>query len=106
MRLGFVLGVVAGFVVVSGVSAAGDVEAGRSLASNCMGCHGVPSYYNVYPTYRVPRLGGQHPEYIVAALQAYAKGDRPHETMHAQAATLSEKDMQDLAAFLSSYEKK
>ncbi|MGV6858959.1 MAG: c-type cytochrome [bacterium] len=102
MKQGFILAVISGVLASNVGFAAGDVEAGRKLASNCMGCHGVPSYNNVYPTYRVPRLGGQHPEYIVAALQAYAKGDRPHETMHAQAATLSETDMQNLAAYLSS----
>jgi cytochrome c553 len=49
----------------------------------------------------VPKLRGQHPEYIVAALQGYAKGERSHATMHAHASTLSDQDMQDIAAYLS-----
>lgn len=80
---------------------AGDPEAGRVKAIPCMGCHGIPGYFNVYPTYRVPRLGGQHPEYIVTALQAYRAGTRDHRTMQAQAGSLSDKDMADIAAFFA-----
>jgi cytochrome c553 len=81
--------------------AAGDAAAGKVKAFTCMGCHGIPNYVNVYPTYRVPKLGGQHPEYLVAALQAYKAGQRDHSTMQAQAQTLSEQDMQDLAAYFA-----
>jgi len=69
-------------------------------ASTCMGCHGINGYNNVYPTYHVPRLAGQHPEYIIAALKAYRAGQRKHGTMHAQASSLSDEDMADIAAFL------
>lgn len=84
-------------------TAAGDPDRGRLKAEPCMGCHGIPSYTNVYPTYHVPKLGGQHPDYVVAALKAYKAGDRSHKTMQAQAASLSEQDMADLAAFFSTY---
>jgi len=83
--------------------AEGDPEAGRNKAGNCIGCHGVNSLFNVYPTYRVPRLGGQHPDYIVAALNAYKNGERKHTTMHAQAADLSEQDMKDIAAYFATF---
>ena len=82
-------------------SAAGDAAAGKTKAFTCMGCHGIPSYNNVYPSYHVPKLGGQHANYIAAALQAYKSGQRRHSTMRAQAASLSEQDMQDLAAFFA-----
>lgn len=82
--------------------AAGDVEAGRVKAFTCMGCHGVPGYTNVYPTYRVPKLGGQHAQYTVAALKAYKNGQRSHRTMRAQADNLSEQDMEDIAAYFES----
>jgi cytochrome c553 len=82
--------------------AAGDPAAGRIKADTCLGCHGVATYHNVYPTYHVPKLGGQHAEYIVAALKAYQAGQRQHPTMQAQAATLSDQDMQDIAAFWQS----
>ena len=81
--------------------AAGDAAAGKTKAFTCMGCHGIPSYHNVYPSYHVPKLGGQHANYIAAALQAYKSGQRRHATMRAQAASLSEQDMQDLAAFFA-----
>lgn len=81
--------------------AQGDPEAGRQKALTCMGCHGIESYSNAYPTYRVPKLGGQHAEYIVAALNAYRSGARPHPTMQSQVAALSEQDIQDIAAFLA-----
>ena len=82
-------------------SAAGDAAAGKTKAFTCMGCHGIPSYNNVYPSYHVPKLGGQHANYIAAALQAYKSGQRRHSTMRAQAASLSEQDMLDLAAFFA-----
>ena len=82
--------------------AAGDAEKGRVKAITCMGCHGIPGYHNAYPNYPVPRVGGQHAEYIVAALKAYKSGERGHATMQAQAASLSEQDMQDVAAYFAS----
>jgi cytochrome c553 len=49
----------------------------------------------------VPKLEGQHPEYIVIALQSYRSGERSHLTMHSQASTLSDQDMLDIAAYFS-----
>jgi len=82
--------------------AAGNVEQGKLKAETCLGCHGVPSYTNVYPTYHVPRLGGQHADYIVAALKGYKSGERDHGTMQAQAAGMSEEDMADIGAYFQS----
>ena len=90
-----------GMVVAAGVRAEGDVKAGQVKAIPCMGCHAIPGYSNVYPTYHVPRVGGQHPEYIVAALKAYKAKERSHPTMQAQAASLSEDDMKNIAAYFS-----
>lgn len=81
--------------------AAGDGEAGRLKANTCMGCHGIPGYTNAYPTYRVPKIGGQGADYLAAALKAYKSGERPHLTMRAQAANLSDQDIADIAAFLA-----
>ena len=91
-----------GMTVAAGVGAQGDAKAGSVKAIPCMGCHAIPGYSNVYPTYHVPRVGGQNPEYIVAALKAYKAKERSHRTMQAQAASLSEDDMKDIAAFFSS----
>ena len=79
--------------------AAGDADNGEQLAYTCMGCHGIEGYRNAYPSYRVPRLGGQRAEYIVDALRAYRDGARPHPTMQAQGGSLSDQDFEDLAAF-------
>ncbi len=83
---------------------AGDAESGRLKAQTCLGCHGVPSYGNIYPSYHVPKLVGQHAPYIVAALKAYQSGERSHPTMRAHAAGLSETDMADIAAYFSGSE--
>lgn len=84
----------------------GDATAGKTKAQPCLGCHGIPGYFNVYPSYRVPKVGGQHPEYIIAALKAYQSGQRAHATMQAQAATLTEQDMADIAAFFAGEQEK
>jgi cytochrome c553 len=80
---------------------AGDPARGQVLSDTCMGCHGIDGYRNAYPSYRVPKLGGQHPDYIVLALQGYKNKTRAHPTMHAQAWSLSEQDMKDIAAFFA-----
>jgi cytochrome c553 len=80
---------------------AGNVERGRAISNTCLGCHGVPGYKNAYPNYSVPKLEGQHPEYIVIALQAYRSGERSHMTMHSQASTLTDQDMRDIAAYFA-----
>lgn len=79
----------------------GDPARGRDLANTCLGCHGIPGYKNAYPNYSVPKLEGQHPEYIVLALQGYRSGERSHLTMHSQASSLSDQDMADIAAYFS-----
>jgi len=86
---------------VSAVHAAGDPAAGARKNGMCQGCHGIPGYRHVYPDYRVPRLGGQHAQYIVNALQEYKSKARSNTTMQAIAAGLSDQDMKDLAAYYS-----
>lgn len=90
------------FVSGHSVFADGDPAAGRLKADTCMGCHGVSGYFNVYPSYRVPKLGGQSAAYIESALKAYRAGARKHDTMHANATGLSDQDMADVAAFIAS----
>ncbi len=91
---------VLGLVLAAPAGATGDPARGKTLGYTCLGCHGIEAYKSVYPTFSVPRLRGQHPEYIVAALKAYKAGERSHATMHAHASTLSDQDMLDLAAYL------
>jgi len=83
---------------------AGDVAAGQAKASMCIGCHGIIGYQNSFPeVHRVPKISGQSAGYIVSALTAYKKGDRKHPSMRGIAASLSEQDMADLAAFYSGH---
>lgn len=78
----------------------GDVKAGEGKAAMCIGCHGIVGYKASFPEiYQVPMISGQNAEYIVAALNAYKKGDRKHPTMRGISASLSEQDMADLGAF-------
>jgi cytochrome c553 len=82
----------------------GDVERGAVLAETCAGCHGVAGYRNAYPSYHVPKLGGQNADYIEVALQGYRRGTRSHPTMQAQASSLTDQDIADVAAYLASAE--
>src|SRR5580698_2500831 len=88
----------------AGDGAPGDPVLGQKKFYTCYGCHGVENYRNAYPDYAVPRLRHQHASYIVAALQEYKSGERPHATMHAQAASLSDQDIEDIAAYLQGAE--
>jgi len=83
-------------------AAEGNALAGKQKDSMCQGCHGIPDYRTAFPAvYSVPKIGGQHAAYIVKALQAYKSGERAHPSMKAIAASLSDQDMADLAAFYS-----
>lgn len=90
-----------GLTFLSPAEAAGDAARGKVLGYTCLGCHGIENYKSVYPTFSVPKLRGQHPEYIVAALKGYKSGERSHATMHAHAASMSDQDMEDIAAYMA-----
>lgn len=81
-----------------------DPARGEDIAFTCLGCHAIPGYRNVYPSYRVPKLGGQKAAYIEIALQGYRRGTRYHQTMQGQAAQLSDQDIADLAAYFARFE--
>ena len=79
---------------------AGNAEAAKNKISMCIGCHGIAAYKTAYPdVYHVPKIGGQTPQYIVIALKAYKSGERGHPSMKGIAASLTEQDMADLAAY-------
>jgi cytochrome c553 len=80
----------------------GDIKAAESKVAMCIGCHAIPGYRSSFPEiYTVPVIGGQNAEYIVAALQAYKKGERKHPTMRGIAGSLTDQDMADLAVYYS-----
>ena len=80
----------------------GDAAKGKVESYTCIGCHGIKGYDNMYPNYHVPKLAGQHAAYIVQALKEYKTGDRAHRTMHAQASSLTDQQMLDIAAYFES----
>jgi cytochrome c553 len=79
---------------------AGNADAGKIKVFQCQGCHGIPDWKTAFPeVYRVPKLGGQRPEYIIAALKAYKSGERDFATMRAMTSNLSDQDIADIAAY-------
>ena len=84
-----------------GAQRAGDSRRGKAISYTCLGCHGIDGYKNAYPMYSVPKLEGQTQQYLEAALHGYRDGDRAHLTMHAQASTLSDEDIADIAAYFA-----
>ena len=78
----------------------GNAELGSQKVAMCQGCHGIPGWRTAYPeVYSVPKIGGQHPAYLVKALQDYKSGARTHPSMRAIASSLSDADMADIAAY-------
>ncbi len=83
---------------------AGSVEAGKTKAAMCIGCHGIVGYQASFPEiHRVPMISGQSAKYIEASLAAYKGGERKHPTMTAISVSLSDQDMADLAAFYAQH---
>ena len=66
----------------------------------CVGCHGIKGYQASFPEiHKVPMIAGQGAKYIIAALTEYKQGNRRHGTMRSIAASLSDQDMADIAAY-------
>ena len=91
---------VAGCVLAlgSGQAMAGDAYAGEKKSKPCEACHGVGGNS---ASAEFPRLAGQHYDYLVKALNDYKAGARKNPIMAPQAANLSRRDIEDLAAFYS-----
>jgi cytochrome c553 len=80
--------------------ATGDPAKGRALTRMCEGCHGIEGWRIAYPeVYHVPKIGGQHAKYLAQALHEYKNGDRSNPSMRAIAGSLSDDDIENLAAF-------
>ena len=72
----------------------------ETLRAQCIGCHGIPGYKTAYPSvYHVPKIAGQQPAYIIAALKAYKSGERSHPSMRGIAASMTEQHMKELADY-------
>jgi cytochrome c553 len=93
--------IVAAAVLVSGIAQADDNKITvENRIAQCQGCHGIADWKTAFPeVYRVPKLGGQNANYIVAALKAYKSGERDFPTMRAIAGPLTDPEMQELAKY-------
>ncbi len=84
----------------------GDAKAAEQKIAMCIGCHGIKGYQASFPeVYRVPMISGQNAKYIVAALNAYKKGERKHPTMRGIAESLTDQDIADMAAYYEQHGK-
>ena len=92
------LSVAAALALGAQAAAAQDKKANVAM---CIGCHGIPGYKTAFPeVYHVPRIAGQQPGYIEAALKAYRAGQRPHPSMRGIAGDMSD---EAIAAYAKYY---
>jgi cytochrome c553 len=96
-----IFSLVLGFSMLSNANA-GDIEAGKTKAATCAGCHGANGI-GIADSF--PNLAGQHADYIVKQLKAFKDGSRPDATMAPMAAGLSDSDMADVAAYFASLDR-
>jgi len=85
----------AGKPLTADSKAEGTVPAPAQLCTSCHGANGV----GITPQY--PTLAGQHPDYIVRALEEYKKGGRKNPIMAGMAATVKDEDMAIIADYFS-----
>ena len=88
----------AALVLWAGAGQAGNPEAGKEKSRPCAACHG-PDGNSAAPDF--PKLAGQHYDYLVKALRDYKSGARKNAIMAPQAANLTQRDFEDLAAYYS-----
>jgi cytochrome c553 len=67
----------------------------------CQACHGTDGLSKVPDA---PNIAAQIEPYLAAQLKAFKSGARSNESMSVVAQTLSDKDIDDLAAYFSSIE--
>ena len=81
--------------------AAGNADAGKAKAAQvCAACHGPEGNKPNAP--ENPILAGQHQDYLAKALKDYKSGKRNNAIMKGFAASLSNQDIADLAAWFAS----
>jgi len=73
----------------------GDPAAGEPLTAVCGGCHGS---HGVSTDAATPSVAGQDPQYLVHSIKAYRTA-RKHDGMQRSIAALSDKDIDNIAAF-------
>ncbi len=93
-------------LIHAGAQAAGDIDAGKAKSATCAACHGADGNgvegNSPAPGFPIPILAGQYQDYLARALEDYKSGKRKNPIMAGFAATLSEQDREDLAAYFAS----
>ena len=79
----------------------GCIECGKARAVACAGCHG-PDGISTVPTY--PNLAGQKKGYLVMTLKGFRDGSRKNTIMNPMAKSLTDADIENLAAYYASLE--
>ena len=79
--------------------AQGDAGAGQAKSALCGSCHGVDGNS---PLAMNPKLAGQSARYMVKQLQDFKSGARAGAIMASMVLSLSDQDMEDIAAWYSS----
>ncbi len=79
--------------------AEGDASAGQAKSAICAACHGADGN-SVVPNW--PKLAGQHTGYMVRQVTLIKSGARDVPEMVGIVATMSDEDIQDIAAWFSS----
>ena len=74
-------------------------SAGQSKSATCQACHG-PTGTSVLPIY--PNLGGQHQNYLSKSLHGFRDGSRANVIRSGFAGSLSDADIEDIAAWYAS----
>jgi cytochrome c553 len=90
---------VLGVLVLSASTAQADAAAGRQKAQQCQACHGIDGVGKMPD---VPNIGGESADYLTRQLENFRSGERKHEQMSIIAASLSDADIADVAAWYSS----
>ncbi len=85
-------------LLTSSAAFAGNPAAGKEKAKACAACHGADGNSN---SADFPKLAGQHYDYLVKSLQGYKSGVRKNPIMAPMSANLSQRDIEDLAAYYS-----
>ncbi|MBI3478937.1 MAG: c-type cytochrome [Nitrosomonadales bacterium] len=80
----------------------GNPVAGKSKSSLCQSCHGQ---LGLSLEELIPHLAGQYSRYIEKQLHNFQSGARKSPIMGTIAATLNDKDMDDIAAYFASQDK-
>ncbi len=86
-------------LVLPGAALAGDAAAGKAKSATCAACHGANG---ISPNDLWPNLAGQKAGYLVKQMKAFRDGQRADPMMAPMAASLSDADIDDLAAYYAS----